>query len=153
MSLYFVIPFILIFSSCTHTQKRQTSEVFKNTTKEELWLALEKAFKPYPLEEKNEDEGRIQTQVLQSNEIWTPPHVKNLKESKYRIKAWFYRDSRGDLNLNITKHIQQQKDFFQSSKSVPSDLLEEKMLMYRVKRELQILKMIKLHAKRSSSKN
>ena len=112
-------------------------------TFEETWKAVNFALQAYPLRISNMDQGTLETDMIRGYRIFTPPYKSETAATSesYRI---IIRVIKGALNdkpatkVTLVKEAQLQSDFFSDPKSLPSDGLEEKTILYRISREIQI---------------
>lgn len=119
---------------------------------EEVWRAVNIVMQPYPLRLSNMDEGLLETDSLKGYKTWEPP-FKQRKPSGlvYKLSVRVVRGSSQGLKATkviILKDAQVQRDFFSNSKQVPTDGLEEKVILYRIKREVQLERAVNLAQKR-----
>ena len=133
--------FILLFAtliSCTHTEEQSNSQLF-NAPREKVWEVLVAIFKSYPLKTIDEQKGYIETEILEADQFWVPPHKKHLDFSGHSSVIMVNLDYKKPIaKVFINKKIYKQKGFISSKEEVPSDLLEENIFLYRVARELKI---------------
>ena len=112
-------------------------------TFEEVWRAVNLALQPYPLRISNMDQGTLETDTIHGYKVWAPPY-KSENANSGEIYHLTVRVVRGALKkdsatkVTIVKDTEIQVDFFSDPRSVPSDGLEEKALLYRIGREIQI---------------
>lgn len=117
-------------------------EVFRANF-EEVWRAVNLVLQPYPLRVSNMDQGVLETDDIRGYRVWAPPY-KNDSVSNgetYRITIRVIKgslDNRSATKVTIVKDSQLRADFFSDPKSLPSDGFEEKALLYRIGREIQI---------------
>ena len=140
-------PFIVLLSvflvSCAHTDEEANSQFF-NAPREKVWEVLVAVFKDYPLKTIDEQRGYIETEVLKADRFWKAPHHKNLDFSGYSSVILISLEYKKPMaRVFIDKKIYKQKGFISSKKEVPSDLLEENLLLYRVARELTVRSQLK----------
>lgn len=134
----FVILLSVIFVSCNHFEEQSNSQTF-NAPREKVWEVLVAIFKSYPLKTIDEQKGYIETEVLKADQFWVPPHQKNLDFSGHSSFIIVKLDYKKPIaRVFISKKVYKQKGFISSKEEVPSDLLEENVLLYRVARELSI---------------
>lgn len=109
---------------------------------DEVWRATNIVLQSYPLRLSNMDEGLLETDDIKGYRAWTPPFpYKKPAGTSYRISIRVVRGTSGNspaTKVIILKDTKVQRDFFSDVKQVPSDGLEEKSLLYRIKREIQI---------------
>ncbi len=109
---------------------------------EEVWRATNIVLQSYPLRLSNMDEGLLETDDIKGYRSWQPPFPQRKPQGmSYRLSVRVVRGSSGRIpatKIIILKDAKVQRDFFSNVKQVPSDGLEEKSLIYRIKREIQI---------------
>jgi len=110
---------------------------------EEVWRAINLVMQPYPLRVSNMDQGLLETDEIRGYRVWAPPHVSETKATGefYNISVRVVKGSLGKkaaTKVTLIKELQNQRDFFSDARSVPSDGLEEKSILYRIGREIQI---------------
>ena len=110
---------------------------------EEVWRSVNLVLQPYPLRVSNMDQGMLETDEIRGYRVWAPPYKKESAASgeTYRITI---RVIKGGMNnkaatkVTVVKDTQLRTDFFSDAKTMPSDGLEEKSILYRIGREVQI---------------
>lgn len=118
------------------------SKVYK-ASYEETWQATQKALSKYRLELSNIDKGLLKTEVIKGAKAWRSPTRKRPYSAGYssQLKIRVIKGRIGKkptVKVVIKKNVELQKDFFSQKKPLPSDGLEEKMILYRIKREIII---------------
>ena len=115
-----------------------------SATYDEVWKAVNLVLQPYPLRVSNMDQGVLETDSLRADKIWVLPfHVGTDAPSgqNYRLVVRVIRGAENRTRATkvmIIKEILLQSDFFSDPKNVQSDGLEEKTILYRISREVQI---------------
>ncbi len=112
-----------------------------------VWKAAHTVLK-YPIAVDNQDNGTIETEYIKAVDGWLPPEVKENPSSGIRYKLIFSfakgkADGRDSTRITIDKKIEVLKNFFAEPESLESDGLEEKILFYRIERELVINEALK----------
>lgn len=112
-------------------------------TFEETWKAVNFALAAYPLRISNMDQGTLETDMIRGYRIWVPPHKSETATTSesYRLVVRVIKgalDGKPATKVTIVKESQVQRDFFSDPRSLPSDGLEEKAVLYRISREIQI---------------
>jgi len=110
---------------------------------EEVWRAANIVLQAYPLRVSNMDQGVLETDAIHGYRIFTPVYKPNDSPSgeTYKLTLNVVRGSlerKVATKVALTKEITLQSDFFSDPKLLPSDGLEEKALLYRMGREIQI---------------
>jgi len=108
-----------------------------------VWRALQKSMSNYPLVTNNIEIGEIESEPIRGKDRFFPPHKMNQPHSNfvYQLRVKVQRGKiRGaeSARVSIEKNITFEKDFFSGEKKLLSDGFEEKMLFYRIDRELLI---------------
>ncbi len=110
---------------------------------DKVWRATQIALVKYPIRTNNIDQGILETDNIHSYDGWKPPH-KSAKKSgglyyKLLIKVikGRYRE-REVTKVIVSKKINLKRSFFSENQERQSDGLEEKVILYRIKRELKI---------------
>ena len=130
--------FSILLISCVHTEETANSQTFR-ASKEKVWEVLVTVFKSYPLKTIDEQKGYMETEVLEADRFWLAPHQKRNNFSGYSSVLKVRLDYKRPIaRVFIDKKIYKQKGFISSKEEVPSDFLEESILLYRVARELRI---------------
>lgn len=128
-----------------------------NANFDEVWKAVNLVLQAYPLRVSNMDQGIIETDSIRGNRVWTPPYGRESSGSG-RAYSLNVRVIRGKSETNpqtkvvLLKEARIQTDFFSDPKQTPSDGLEERTLLYRIGREIQIDRAL-AKAQKSASEN
>jgi len=123
---------------------------------EEVWRAVNLVLQPYPLRISNMDQGLLETDVIRGYKVWAPPYKNDVAATgeSYHLTMHVVKgalDRRAATKVTIVKDNEVQVDFFSDPKSIPSDGLEEKTILYRIGREIQIERALaKAQKKRNS---
>ena len=91
----------------------------------------------------NMDSGIIETEAIRGYKVWMPPYKSDIGSGglSYYLNVHIVKgliDGREAIKVSIAKNIENTTDFFSEPKKLPSDGLEEKAILYRIGRELQI---------------
>lgn len=123
---------------------------------DEVWRAVNFVLQPYPLRISNMDQGNLETDMIRGYRIWAPPYKSETAATSetYRLTLRVIKGSpiggRPATKVNIVKELQIQSDFFSEPRSLPSDGLEEKSILYRIGREITIERAIVRSQKKSA---
>lgn len=126
---------------------------------DEVWRAVNFVLQPYPLRISNMDQGNLETDMIRGYRIWSPPYKSEnaATAENYRLNIRVIKgapiNGRPATKVNIVKELQIQSDFFSEPRSLPSDGLEEKSILYRIGREITIERAIVRAQKRPSTKS
>lgn len=111
-----------------------------------VWRAAHAAIK-YPLAQENQDTGIIETEYIKGIDGWIAPDQKPPSTGlRYKLILTFAKgkvDNRESVRITVLKKMEILKDFFSTPEMVESDGLEEKVLFYRIERELIISEALK----------
>jgi hypothetical protein len=139
------IGIIQIFLFNSHAESNLVSK--KNYTFEypfkDVWAATQIILGTYPLETNDLQNGLIKTTDLKPGQFWQPPFEKSI-EQKYsqQITFKFFKISPNRTELQILKQANLETDFLGSSKPVKTEPWEELRLIYKIKREIEIKKIL-----------
>jgi hypothetical protein len=129
-------------------------------TYEEVWRAVNFVLQPYPLRISNMDQGTLETDMIRGYRIWSPPYKSEnaATAETYRLTIRVIKGAplsgKPATKITIVKESQIQQDFFSEPRSIPSDGLEEKSILYRISREIMIERAIaRTQKNKNSSKN
>ncbi|MEZ0393220.1 MAG: hypothetical protein ACAH59_13455 [Pseudobdellovibrionaceae bacterium] len=120
-----------------------------------VWRAAQLALK-YPIAVNNMDHGVLETDFIRGDDGFISPTVEKVPSSgiRYKITLTLVKgkiDGRDGVRVTIQKQLEKKRDFFSEVEALNSDGLEEKVLFYRIERELIIDEGLKKAAKSSSS--
>lgn len=126
----------------TPSTASSTVEV-KKTFKENydiLWKVTQQSFQKYPIKNTNYEKGLISSQWIKVNSIWKDPSAKNTNPL-YQINIYLVKNlSKKITTIKIVKKIKNKKNFFTNETQLASNLIEEKIILYRIIQELKIYK-------------
>ena len=107
-----------------------------------VWRATQLALR-YPISINNMDNGVLETEWIRGVDGFTP--VQEAKDPspgvRYKLSFTLVKgkvDRRDTVRITIRKKIEKQRDFFSEPESIETDGAEEKVLFYRIERELII---------------
>ena len=144
--LCILAPVLAVFCSCASLEMVQTinpvSKVFY-ADYQQVWRATMLALENYPIDMENNEKGYLKTESIQSETIWKFPFFrdKNFNSFKYRLHIKLVKghaDSLSMVKVLVLKKIFIRKGFMNNPERVPSDGLEEKTILYRILREINI---------------
>lgn len=112
-----------------------------------VWRAAHSSIK-YPIAQENQDTGIIETDYIKGIDGWLPPDIEKPPSSGIRYKLIFTfakgnTDGRESVRVTIDKKMEILRDFFSEPEPMESDGLEEKILFYRIEREILINEALK----------
>lgn len=107
-----------------------------------VWKAAQRALK-YPVAVDNIEQGILETDWIRGDEGFVPAHEKKELSSGIRSKITLRilkgkRGQRDVTRVTVSKKLERQRDFFDEGQNLESDGWEEKVLLYRIERELAI---------------
>ena len=123
---------------------------------QKIWSATMLALEDYPIEAENNEKGYLKTESIPVETIWKFPVERNdtLAAAKYTLHIKMIKGkskSRPAVKVTVLKKILLQKGFIENPKRIPSNGLEERSILYRIHREINIERAITNHHKRSSA--
>lgn len=116
-------------------------------TYEAVWRAAQISVR-YPISLNNMDTGQLETDWIRALEGFQPPDQKRAPSSGIRYKIVLTlvrgkRNNRPTVRVTLRKLIERQRDFFAEPEQLVTDGLEEKVILYRMERELLIQEALK----------
>jgi hypothetical protein len=119
-----------------------------------VWRAAQLALK-YPISVNNMDHGILETDSIKADDGFAPPGGERSPSSgvRYKISMILAKgkvEGREGIRVTINKNIEKKRDFFSEAEVLPTDGLEEKVIFYRMERELIIDEALKKAAKASN---
>jgi hypothetical protein len=125
---------------------------------EEVEAALKLAMLKYPQRVDNTEAGIFETDYVKGDGRFKPPHkgVEYSSGYRYRILIRLVRgktDEKSAVKVVVLKQIESQHDFFADPGALPSDGLEEEVILYRIGRELLINRALQKANDKQSKKN
>ncbi len=131
-----------------HTQMAQiTKQKVFFASYDSVWRAAHSVIK-YPIAAENQDTGIIETEFIKGLDGWIAPDQEKAPSTgiRYKLILTFAKgtaEGRESTRVTIDKKIQILRDFFSEPELVDSDGLEEKIIFYRIERELVISEALK----------
>ncbi len=112
-----------------------------------VWRSAQLALK-YPISVNNMDNGTLETDWVRGVDGFTPPQLNKDPSPgvRYRLQLALVKgkvDRRESVRVTIIKKIEKQRDFFSEPEPLETDGFEEKVLFYRMERELIIEEALK----------
>ena len=143
-------PFLLaaLLTSCVSTGPKESKEYSKvfNTNFDTLWRATQQALLNYPMNVNNMEAGFLQTLFITGKNQYIAPHLKGQKiypsGYEYRLNINIIKGKKRS-KISILKEAHLKKDFFSEPIDLDSDGFEEKLLIYRISREIKIENLLK----------
>lgn len=124
-------------------------------TYDEVWRAAHAAIK-YTIASENQDFGVIETDYVKAVDGWLPPFLtKPINPgSRYKLTFNFAKGNtqgKESVRVTIDKRIEVFRSVISDIEVVPSDGFEEKVLFYRIEREIIIQSALKKAAESSNN--
>ena len=138
---------LLIVAGCTTTKlaynvNEPVSKLFE-ANYDQVWKSVMLAMEYYSIEEEDKEQGFLRTEVIKGTNIWSPPFEGKQKKMsiKYVIYIQLIKGMTGFqpvIQVRVLKKIFAQEGFINEPKRIPSNGLEEKVILYRIMREVKI---------------
>ena len=152
---------IVVLAPCCATLDPTTniihpiSQVFKSDY-QKTWRAIMLALEEYPIEVEDNEKGYLRTENIPIETIWKFPLERKeaLVSAKYSLHIKLIKGkikSHPVVKVHILKKIFIQRGFISSPERVPSNGLEEKAILYRILREINIERAITNYHQKPSS--
>jgi hypothetical protein len=111
-------------------------------TYDQVWRAAQLSLK-YPMAINNMDNGILETEYINAIEGFQPPDQTTVPSSgiRYKISLTIAKgktEGKEAIRVTVNKYLERKKDFFSEPETLESDGLEERVLLYRIDRELAI---------------
>jgi hypothetical protein len=152
-----LVVFIFLGSGCSLFDRQPDPEnaILKQSTHQKVffapydsvWKAAHTSIK-YPIAVENQDTGYLETEFIKGVDGFLAPHEAKSPSAGVRYKLVFSfakgkTEGKESTRVTIEKKIERLRDFFSEADSVASDGLEEKVLFYRIEREIVISEALK----------
>jgi hypothetical protein len=109
----------------------------------DVWASAQIVLGTYPLETNDIANGLIKTSLLKPGQFWQAPFDIPIEGNYTQTLAFqFYKRSPYQTELQILKTANQKTDFLGSETSVKTEPWEELRLVYKIKREIEIKKVL-----------
>ncbi len=143
-----------ILSSSEKVIRRTSNQKVFSYPFESVWRAAQLALK-YPIAINNMDNGTLETDWIKATDGFQNPEAEKEPSAgiKYKISMILVKgkiDGKESVRVTMTKKIERQRDFFSDPESLESDGLEEKIIFYRIEREIIVDEGLKKAAKLQS---
>lgn len=132
----------------TYNVYQPISKVFY-TDYDKVWKALMLTMESYSVEEEDQEKGFLRTARRGGNKLWTPPFPEERSSSGTQADVIFVYLTRGQneddvpgVRVSVLKKSFVRKGFLTEAERIPSHGLEEKVILYRILREIEIEKFI-----------
>ena len=109
---------------------------------EVVWRAAQLSLR-YPVQINNIDSGIIETEWVRASEGYRPPYPTKPPSPGLRFKLRLvfekgFSEGKPSIKVSAIKRQERLVDFFTDPQAVPSDRIEEQLLLYRIEREVKI---------------
>lgn len=109
---------------------------------ESVWKAAQKSLK-YPIAIDNMENGILETDWIKGEDAFVPAHETKQPSSGVRSKITVRvlrgkKQGKDATRVTVTKQIERQRDFFDDGEGLETDGWEERIILYRIERELAI---------------
>jgi len=145
----------LTLSSCAMLKPQPESSAIRKSTPQriyyasydQVWRAAHTVMK-YTIANENQETGFLETEYIKGVDGWLPPENDKKPSAGLRYKfvlsfAKGKTDGRESTRVTMDKRIEVLRDFFSEPENLQSDGLEEKILFYRIERELLLSEALK----------
>lgn len=156
--LWIIILVSISFTGCSSLQsgidtpediiQRESHQKIFYASYDEVWKSAHSTLK-YTIAAENQDFGVIETDYIKAVDGWLPPFREKPQypSSRYKIIMTFAKgqkvNGRDSVRVTIEKKIEVFRDFISEVKTVSSDGYEEKVIFYRMEREIIINQALK----------
>lgn len=147
LNLSAFLSFALFLLSCSLLPKtspsplvtKEVSKVFVENYNI-LWKISQQVFQKYPIKNINYEKGLMESQWLRLNSVWKD-HSNPSTKALYQIKIYLIKNlNKKNITIKVKKYIKNKKNFFINENNLRSNLVEEKIILYRIIQELKIYK-------------
>lgn len=138
--------FTLFFLLAPNLSRGEILQMDYASKKQAVWRATLIALSDYPLETTNFEQGIIKTKVLTEGDIWKPIFRSPNSEHIYTISFNVF-DSGYGTRVSLDKELKRKATFDRNEEIIKTKKVEEDLILYRIKRELLIDRLIKKHFK------
>jgi hypothetical protein len=112
-----------------------------------VWRAAQISIR-YPIKLNNMETGQLVTEKVQALDGFIPPDQEQAPSAgiRYNLTLNIVRGrkkNRETVRVTIRKLVERTKDFFAEPESISSDGYEEKVILYRIEREILIQEALK----------
>ena len=134
----FLFPVFFLFS-CTHVERKDYVSQSFVAPKEKVWEVVVAIFKrDYPIKAIDAGSKTIETKARTRDQIWKAPYAEK-KDLSGLSSTLFVEviDREHSSKVIVRKKNYQQSGFFSEKKEIPSDLIEESLVLYKIAKELR----------------
>jgi hypothetical protein len=161
----FVLSSIYLFlvTSCSmlDTRTETTGEILERSTNQKIFLAnYDKVWRAahstlkYTIASENQDFGVIETDYIKAVDGYIPPYQEKpaIPGARYKLILNFAKgktNGKESTRVTIEKKVEVFKNVISEAQTIPSDGLEEKIIFYRMEREIIIADALKRAAEKN----
>jgi hypothetical protein len=113
---------------------------------DEVWRSVQLALRKYPVHLNNIESGLLETDYIKGDKLFAEPNEDKIKFGmRYKITIRAVKGKFNDrtaIKIICTKVPEIQRDFFTGYQPIPSDGLEENLVLYRISRYLDMDQML-----------
>jgi hypothetical protein len=113
---------------------------------DEVWRAIQLTLRKYPVHLNNIESGLLETDYIKGDKLFADPvETRDKPGLRYKIVIRAIKGQtagRSAVQVLCTKTNEVQKDFFTGYQPLPSNGLEEKTILYRIGRFLEMEKIL-----------
>lgn len=138
-----IILLTVIANNFAFAQSETKKNFVFNHGFKDVWAAAQVILGNYPLETNDLNSGLMVTAKLGSNQFWQAPFEKPIDSGYSQVLSFqFFKPNNQTTQLQIIKKSFYQTDFLGSQKEVILPHWEELRLVYLIKREIEVKKIL-----------
>jgi hypothetical protein len=122
-------------------QKEPVTKVF-SASYEKVWRAVQLATRRYPIRVNIYDAGVLETEYVKGDRVFSDPNdIKSPTGQRYRLIVHAVKgtvDKQNMIKVIVQKQLETQSDFFTGFRPADSNGLEERVILYRISRYINI---------------
>lgn len=143
--MFFLILLFPLLISCTSLQDHTSYQVAFKAPYSLVWQATLLAMQTYPIAKEDLEGGVLTTKTVRRYSVWTPPpqSIPQTNNRHYKIHIFLEKGIKNEVKVHILKKEFINKDFIQHSIPIDSNGLEERVIAYRIQREILLEKKLK----------
>lgn len=156
--ILFLLFFNLLLLSCSLTQGFRHDNRTPGSVSQRVFFgeasevdnAIRSALKKYPVQIDNLENGIYETDYLKGDRMFRAPSNEPQRSNhtglRYKINVQCIRgkvDGKQATRILLKKVLEKQRDFFADAEALPTDGVEENVILYRISRELSLSRAIK----------
>ena len=152
--MFFLILLFPLLISCTSLQDSTSYQVAFKAPYSLVWQATLLAMQTYPIAKEDLEGGILTTKTIRRYSVWTPPpkSIQKTNNRHYKINIFLEKGKKNDVKVHIIKNEFIDRDFIQHSVPVASNGLEERVIAYRIQREILLEQKLKAFHKEKKAR-